>query len=76
MNKILHATSRGQITLPKEWRDKFKVEYYEARVEVDKIVITPLRKVDGLQEKIETAWEEYKNGEVIDGGAMMKKYGL
>lgn len=39
---ILKATERGQITLPKHWRDLFATSDYSADVFPDKIVLRPL----------------------------------
>lgn len=40
--KILKATSKGQITLPKKWRDKFKSDNFFAEINPDRIIIKPL----------------------------------
>ena len=40
--KILKSTERGQITLPKEWRDHFVTNNYFAQISGDKLIITPL----------------------------------
>lgn len=80
MNKILQATSRGQITLPKKWREKYKTLYFKAETLDDSIVITPLLEVDAsktnLEKELGKACVQYKKGQYIDGEELMKKYGL
>jgi AbrB family looped-hinge helix DNA binding protein len=46
MTTITKATSRGQITLPKPWRDKFKTSQYLVKTSNDKIEIFPVNKKD------------------------------
>ncbi len=76
MTKILTATSRGQITLPKNWRDKFDTCYYEIDIEDDQIVIRPLKKKMNLEDELNEAWQEYKKGNFIAHEDIVKKYGL
>jgi bifunctional DNA-binding transcriptional regulator/antitoxin component of YhaV-PrlF toxin-antitoxin module len=76
MNKILQATNRGQVTLPKDWRDKFETVYFEAEILEDKIIIKPLIKKVGFEATLEKSWEEYNKGKFISGDKLMKKYGL
>lgn len=38
------ATSRGQITLPKKWRDKFNTDQYVIKADDFKVEIIPLDK--------------------------------
>ncbi len=76
MNKILQATSRGQVTLPKGWRDKFDTNYFVAEIKNDELVIKPLANAGTLKDQVESSWKEYKEGKVISGEELMKKYGL
>ena len=80
MNKIVQATTRGQITLPKKWRDKYKTVYYKVETVNDSIVLTPLleKKVakSELEKTLKESWEQYRQGEFVDGEELMKKYGL
>lgn len=75
MNKILQATSRGQVTLPKGWRDKFATSYFLAEIKNDELVIKPLSSKT-LKDEVEDSWQEYQEGKVISGKDLMKKYGL
>lgn len=40
--KILKSTIRGQITLPKQWRESFPTDNYVSKIEGNTLVITPL----------------------------------
>ena len=74
--KIIQATSRGQVTLPKKWRDQFDTDYYEAKVEGNKLVIVPLIKKETFEESLDEAWEQYKRGESMSHEELKKLYGL
>ena len=76
MTKILHATSRGQITLPKSWRDKTGTKYFQVTVHDDKLIVRPIHPQKTLQQKVEDSWSEYEKGEIIDHHELTKKYGL
>lgn len=76
MNKILVATSRGQITLPKFWRDKVHTSYFKATIKEEKIIIEPLYEEKTLSEVVEDSWKEYEEGKVITHEKVIKKYGL
>ena len=54
MNKILVATSRGQITLPKFWRDKMNTHYFKAEIYDKKIVIEPLYQGKTISEVVKS----------------------
>ncbi len=62
MNKILTATSRGQITLPKFWRDKMQTSNLKATIDDNRIIIEPLYEDKTLTEVVENSWDEYKEG--------------
>ena len=40
---ILTSTERGQITLPKQWRDKFSTDTYVVELHKDRLVLLPLQ---------------------------------
>lgn len=42
MNKILKSTVRGQITLPKEWRDAHGTDHYRVQIEKNTLILVPL----------------------------------
>lgn len=76
MTKILHATSRGQITLPKDWRGKFKTTYYVVEIKESELVLKPLTHSKTLKDEVEASWNEYHRGEFIDADDLKKKYGV
>jgi bifunctional DNA-binding transcriptional regulator/antitoxin component of YhaV-PrlF toxin-antitoxin module len=76
MVKILHSTSRGQITLPKEWRDNFDTDYYRVEIQAEKLVIVPLNSEKTFKDKVEESWGEYQRGGVVSHEDLKKKYGL
>lgn len=76
MVKILQATSRGQITLPKSWRDTFDTDCYKAELQKDKLIIIPMDTKKSFKEKVEESWIQYKNGRVVSHEDLKKKYGL
>ncbi len=75
MPKILQATSRGQVTLPKAWRDQYKTQYFTTEVQGATLVIKPLIQ-ENFEDSVESAWSEYKKGDYIASEELMKKYGL
>lgn len=75
MNKVLQATSRGQVTLPKGWRDQYKTQYFISEVKGDTLVLKPLLKND-FGDSVESAWSEYQQGDYMTSEDLMKQYGL
>ncbi len=43
IRKILKSTERGQITLPKQWRERFETDSYFIEMHEDRMVIVPFR---------------------------------
>ncbi|MFA6024369.1 MAG: AbrB/MazE/SpoVT family DNA-binding domain-containing protein [Candidatus Gracilibacteria bacterium] len=75
MSKILQATSRGQVTLPKAWRDQYKTQYFVSEVQGAALLIKPLMQED-FGDSVESAWADYKKGNYVASEELMKKYGL
>jgi bifunctional DNA-binding transcriptional regulator/antitoxin component of YhaV-PrlF toxin-antitoxin module len=48
--KITKSTERGQITLPKEWRDAVATNHFMVEMHKDRIVIMPLN-IDGSDDE-------------------------
>jgi bifunctional DNA-binding transcriptional regulator/antitoxin component of YhaV-PrlF toxin-antitoxin module len=76
MNRLLQATSRGQVTLPKGWRDKFNTTYYTVEIKSNELVLKPFSMNKTLKDEVEDSWQGYKDGNFIDGKDLTKKYGL
>ena len=75
MNKILQATERGQITLPKKWRDKFTTPYFIVEMSDDSMLIKPMERTS-LESDLKKSWSEYEAGNYVTEKGLMKKYGL
>lgn len=54
--KIVKTTSKGQITLPKTWRDKFDTDNFLMQMDVNFIIIKPLN-MDELQKQEEVIFD-------------------
>lgn len=76
MVKVLHSTSRGQITLPKEWRDGFDTDYFKVEIQKDKLIIVPMNPEKSFKNKVEESWQQYEDGMFISNEDLKKKYGL
>jgi bifunctional DNA-binding transcriptional regulator/antitoxin component of YhaV-PrlF toxin-antitoxin module len=50
--KILKSTERGQITLPKQWREQFPTDSYLVELHEDRIVIMPFHIDNASDEEI------------------------
>lgn len=49
-SKVVRSTSKGQITLPKEWRERVKTDNFLLQMNVGYIVIRPLD-LDALEDE-------------------------
>ncbi|MBI5414750.1 AbrB/MazE/SpoVT family DNA-binding domain-containing protein [Candidatus Peregrinibacteria bacterium] len=76
MTKIVYATSRGQVTIPKKIRDKVGTECFQVFFDDKNIILKPLQYKKTLEEEVEESWQEYLNGDSISQEELMKKYGL
>ena len=76
MNKVLQSTSRGQVTLPKNWRDQFDTNYFEANFDGEVLTLKPLKQGKSFKGTVESSWKEYKNAEYVASDALMEEYGL
>jgi len=59
--KVIAASARGQITIPKKIRDKFDTDYFKVSSEGESIVLTPVEPQlkSGLMEELEDAYQDY-----------------
>lgn len=51
ITKIIKSTSKGQITLPKSWRNKFHTDCFMLRMDTDYVIIKPIN-VHELSEEV------------------------
>jgi bifunctional DNA-binding transcriptional regulator/antitoxin component of YhaV-PrlF toxin-antitoxin module len=50
--KVVKSTSKGQITLPKQWRKLFQTDVFIVEMEQDKLTVKPLSIDDIAEEEI------------------------
>ena len=63
--KVIAASARGQITIPKKIRDKFDTDYFNITAQGESIVLTPVEPAarSGLMEELEASYQDYlENG--------------
>jgi AbrB family looped-hinge helix DNA binding protein len=48
MGKTAKVTSKGQVTIPKEIRDRLDSEMIEFEIEGDRVIIRPVRRTAGV----------------------------
>ena len=70
--KILKATSKGQITLPKKWRDRFDTENFKAEIAENQIVIKPIKLSDDEQWETIFDADRDNNGEGVPVNELIK----
>lgn len=68
--KILKATSKGQLTLPKKWRDRFDTDNFVIELHAEQAILRPL-KVETSDEVIFDA-DKDNDGQGIAIEEMMK----
>ncbi|MBI4234681.1 AbrB/MazE/SpoVT family DNA-binding domain-containing protein [Candidatus Peregrinibacteria bacterium] len=49
--KVVRATTKGQITLPKAWREQFKTDNYMMTIKTEGLIIKPV-KIEELEEEV------------------------
>lgn len=69
--KVIKATIKGQVTLPKFWRDQFNTDNYLMLVEKEKLVIKPIKIAD-IEEDILFDSERDNKGQGIPVNEMIK----
>ena len=71
---ITKATSRGQITIPKAWRKRFKTNSYILKADDFKLEISPLDEEDLEWLGAETIFnaDRDNNGQGIEAGEFLK----
>ncbi|MFA5947705.1 MAG: hypothetical protein WC806_01910 [Candidatus Gracilibacteria bacterium] len=70
--KLAKSTSKGQITLPKEWRDQFKTENFIMEFDPKQIVIKPIQINELASEEIIFDADIDNNGKGISPDEMIK----
>ena len=70
--KIVKTTSKGQITLPQVWRNKFKTDDFLIRVESHAVIITPVDIKNIEQEEVIFDAERDNRGKGVTPEKMIK----
>ena len=61
--KVVKCTQRGQVTLPKKWRDEVGTDHFLVIVSDEGVTFKPILKKEFV-ESVEAAWQDYlENGE-------------
>lgn len=69
---ILKSTERGQITLPKKWRQNFGTDNYTVQIFEEKLIIMPLHLKESLSEEVLYDADRDSNGKGVTPEEMIK----
>ncbi|MBU2524050.1 AbrB/MazE/SpoVT family DNA-binding domain-containing protein [Patescibacteria group bacterium] len=70
--KITKTTSKGQITLPKKWRDQFKTDTYRVEMKDSNLLITPIFVAKTANETVIFDADRDNNGKGVSVDKMIK----
>lgn len=70
--KILKSTERGQITLPKKWRDAAGTNNYVVHLQKDKLILVPLQLDTEEDEEVIFNADRDNDGKGISLDSMIK----
>jgi len=70
--KVVKSTTKGQITLPKNWRNKFDTDNFLLEIASGKIIIKPIRIEELQDEEVIFDADRDNNGAGIPVGDMIK----
>jgi bifunctional DNA-binding transcriptional regulator/antitoxin component of YhaV-PrlF toxin-antitoxin module len=71
-SKVLKSTPRGQITLPKKWREHFSTDHYLVEAHADRLVILPLNVGKPTEEEIVFDADRDNHGKGIPAREMIR----
>ena len=74
--KIINATERGQITLPKKWRDMFDTDCYSIEIKDKELIVRPMVYKKEFLQSLNESIKEYERGEYYTFDEVKKMYGL
>jgi len=69
--KVVTCTSKGQITIPKKWRDKFKTSTFTLSTKDNKVIIMPIN-LEQLQDEIIFDADRDNEGKGVTPDEMIK----
>lgn len=70
--KVVKATAKGQITLPKTWRDQFKTDNYMLTIKNEGIIVKPVKIEELEEEEIIFDAKRDNNGKPISSNEMIR----
>lgn len=70
--KIIKATTKGQVTLPKTWRNQFKTDDFLLQIKVDQIIIKPVHLEELETEEIIFDAERDNGGKGVSPDEMIR----
>ncbi len=70
-HKIAKSTERGQITLPKKWREHFPTNSFIVEMHDDKLIIRPLKLKDHIEEEVLFDADRDNNGKGVSAEDMI-----
>ena len=73
---IVSVSERGQITIPKSFRDKIQVKHFIFEVHDETILLKPLQTREDFLEELEAAEKDWEKQGGITLAEMKKKYKL
>ncbi len=71
-SKIIKATTKGQVTLPKQWRRQFNTEDFLMLISKDKIILKPVNLNKIEQESVIFDADRDNEGKGISPDEMIK----
>ena len=70
-SKIIKSTTKGQITLPKQWRGQFNTDNFLLLINQHQIIVKPV-KIDTVEEEVIFDADRDNAGKGITPDAMIK----
>ncbi|MBI5755041.1 AbrB/MazE/SpoVT family DNA-binding domain-containing protein [Candidatus Peregrinibacteria bacterium] len=74
--QILTISDRGQITLPKKYRDSLKIKYVTIRIDGKNVILEPLQTREEFFKELEEAEKDWEKHGGIPWETVMKKANL
>lgn len=70
--KFVKATSKGQITLPRKWRNQFKTDHFIVTFEAARLVISPMDLDQWAEEEVIFDAKRDNDGQGLSPDDMIK----
>lgn len=73
---ILEISERGQLTIPKKFREQVLVKRFICRLENGKIILEPLQTREEFLAELDAIEKDYQKNDGLNLAEMKKKYDL